>query len=51
VSSDFGQLAVRRQLISGMLWAIAGEASVLAAAAVPATPAVFRNLRRFKSVM
>jgi hypothetical protein len=44
VSSDFGQLAVRRHLISGMDCAMAG-----AATAEPArpTPAAFRNSRRF----
>src|SRR3954462_3200528 len=44
VSSDFGQLAVSRHLISGMDWATAG-----AATADAATPklAAFKNSRRF----
>src|SRR5687768_2224227 len=45
VSSDFGQLAVLRHLISGIDCAIAGAATAVEAA-TPA-PAVFRNSRRF----
>src|SRR5436309_3019457 len=44
VSSDFGQLAVRRHLTSGMDWAMAGAAS---ADAVTPAPAALRNSRRF----
>ena len=47
VSSDFGQLAVRRHLISGMDCAMAGAAT--ADAAIPA-PATLRNSRRFMGV-
>src|SRR5215210_7789162 len=44
VSSDFGKLEVRRHLISGADWAIAGAAtSVLA----PAMALPLRNVRRF----
>jgi hypothetical protein len=44
VSSDFGQLAVSRHLISGIDCATAGAAS--AEAAIPAAPTL-RNSRRF----
>src|SRR5882724_6394933 len=47
VSSDLGKLDARRHLSSGIDWAMAGAASVLATAtAPPPTPAVRRNLRR-----
>jgi hypothetical protein len=47
VSSDFGKLDVKRHFTDGMLWAIAGAAT-LETAATPAapTPAVFRNFLR-----
>src|SRR4029077_13712761 len=44
VSSDFGQLAVMRHLISGADCAIAGAATALAATP---RPAAFKNSRRF----
>src|SRR3954470_15957299 len=44
VSSDFGKLEVRRHLISGDDWAMAGAATAVAAS--PA-PAVLMNWRRF----
>jgi hypothetical protein len=44
VSRDFGKLEVRRQRISGMDWAMAGAATVVAAAA---RPAPFRKLLLF----
>src|SRR6266436_3877235 len=45
VSSDFGKLDVRRHLISGDDWAIAGEAT--AAAAAPVAADTFKKSRRF----
>jgi hypothetical protein len=44
VSRAFGQLAVRRHFISGFAWAIAGEATALAARPAPPT---FKKSRRF----
>src|SRR4051794_26217688 len=44
VSSDFGKLEVRRHLISGADWAIAGAATSVVA---PATAPPLRNVRRF----
>src|SRR5215470_5983332 len=44
VSSDFGKLEVRRHLISGEDWAIAGAATAVAAAPTADT---FRKSRRF----
>src|SRR5664280_2616022 len=44
VSSDFGKLEVRRHLISGADWAIAGAATNVVA---PATAPPLRNERRF----
>src|SRR3954463_7917286 len=44
VSSDFGKLDVRRHLISGDDWAIAGEATAVRAAPVADT---FKKSRRF----
>src|SRR5918994_4300528 len=47
VSSDFGKDEVSRQVILGLLWAMAGAASaVAAAAAAPATLALVMNERR-----
>src|SRR5579862_4608160 len=45
VSSDFGKLEVMRHLISGIDWAIAGEATAAAAAAPVAE--TFKKSRRF----
>src|SRR5262245_10730 len=47
VSRDFGKLEVRRHLISGIDWAMAGLASAVAASP---TPAARRNSRRFMQV-
>src|SRR5665647_3179406 len=44
VSSDFGKLEVRRHLISGADWAIAGAATSVVA---PITALPLRNERRF----
>src|SRR6188768_3689092 len=44
VSSDFGKLEVRRHLISGDDWAMAGEATAATAAPVADT---FKKSRRF----
>jgi len=50
VSSDLGKLDVRRHFTSGMLWAIAGAATVDTAATPAApTPAVLINFLRFIS--
>src|SRR5215831_18640465 len=47
VSSDFGKLDVQRHFNSGVDCAIAGIATVVAAAAAPVSPAALRNSRRF----
>src|ERR1051325_5959651 len=47
VSSDLGKLEASRHLSSGIDWAMAGAATVLATtAAPPPIPAVRKNLRR-----
>jgi len=48
VSSDFGQLAVKRHFSSGIDWAMAGAA--IADVASP-TPAALRNSRRFMMIL
>src|SRR5260370_17374349 len=47
VSSDFGKLDVQRHFSSGIDWAMAGMATLVAAVATPVSPAALRNSRRF----